>query len=121
MSVKARKYKCPVARPFGVVVGWSRGASNPWGRSIKRIAAASLGAPTKSPLRGVLNANCGSVGAPSPSEKGEGQCLRGRNRIYAPVGLSGVEAVAPRKGPVSQSGEGLQPSQDPTVWRRLGV
>lgn len=41
MGVKARKYKCPAARPLGVVVGWSRGASNPWGRSIKRIAAAS--------------------------------------------------------------------------------
>src|SRR5450755_1555685 len=39
---------------------WSRGASNPWGRSIKRIAAASLPCPTKSPLWGVLNANCGS-------------------------------------------------------------
>jgi hypothetical protein len=41
LGVKARKYKCPAARSLGVVVGWSRGASNPWGRSIKRIAAAS--------------------------------------------------------------------------------
>jgi hypothetical protein len=41
LGVKARKYKCPAARPQGVEVGWSRGASNPWGRSVKRIAAAS--------------------------------------------------------------------------------
>ena len=122
MGVKARKYKCPAARPqLGVEVGWSRGASNPWGRSVKRIAAASLRSPTKSLLRGVLMANCGNLGAPSPSEKGEGQCLRGRNRIQAPAGLPGVKAVAPRKGSMSQSGEGLEPSQDPTVWQGLGV
>ena len=40
--MKARKYKYPAARLFGVEVGWSRGASKPWGRSIKRIAAASV-------------------------------------------------------------------------------
>ena len=121
MGVKARKYKCPAARRSWGRVGWSRGASNPWGRSIKRIAAAPLGCPAKSPLRGVLKANCGNVGAPSPSIEGEGQRLRGRNRTHAPAGLPGVGAVAPRKGSVSQSGEGLQPSQDPTVWQRLGV
>jgi len=41
LGVEARKYKYPAARPFMVEVGWSRGASKPWGRSIKRIAAAS--------------------------------------------------------------------------------
>src|SRR5664279_5183305 len=73
------------------------------------------------PLWGVLMANCGNVGAPSPLEQGEGQCLRGRNRTSAPAGLLGVEALAPRKGSMSQSGEGLGPSQDPTGWQRLGV
>src|ERR1039458_1212743 len=56
-------------------------------------------------------ANGGNVGAPSPLEQGEGQCLRGRNRTYAPAGLLGVEAVAPRKGSMSQSGEGLSPAK----------
>jgi hypothetical protein len=58
LGVKARKYKCRRPDPR-VEVGWSRGASNPWGRSVKRIAAASLWSPTKSLLRGVLMANCG--------------------------------------------------------------
>ena len=61
---------------------------------------------------------CGSA---EPVRTGRRPVSAGKNRTYAPAGLLGVEAVAPRKGSMSQSGEGLEPSQDPTAWQRLGV
>src|ERR1039458_4035821 len=54
---------------------------------------------------------CGSA---EPVRTGRRPVSAGKNRTYAPAGLLGVEAVAPRKGSMSQSGEGLEPSQDPT-------
>ena len=78
--------RCRAARPLGVVVGWSRGASNPGAAASSESLQRRDGRPPRPPL-GVLNANCGNLGAPSPLEQGEGQRLRGRNRTSAPAGL----------------------------------
>src|SRR5439155_574853 len=102
-----------------VEVGWSRGR-------------ATLGAAASSErCSGVMVSTKNShwerskrtveLGARSLSVEGEGQRLRGRNRMYAPAGLSGVWALAPSEGSMSQSGEGLHASQHPTGWQRPGV
>jgi glycosyltransferase involved in cell wall biosynthesis len=62
-----------------------QGREQSLGRSVKRLAAASLRSPTKSPLGGAHGQLWG-LWVPSPSEKGEGQCVQGRNRIQAPAG-----------------------------------
>ena len=59
----------------------------------------------------MVNVNCGKLGAPSPSEKGEGQCLRGRDRTRAPAGLPGVWAVAPRKDRCLKVGKVWSPAK----------
>lgn len=94
----------------------AQGASNPWGRSMKRTLQRRYADPPRAP-HGECSRPAVEMGAPSPSGMGEGQRLRGRNRTRAPAGLPGVGAAAPGEGSVAQSGEGLRPSQDAAAWR----
>ena len=92
-SRESPEVQVPAARPDSGRDRLVQGASNARGRSIKRTLQRRYGVHQELPL-GVLKASV-EMGAPSLSVEGEGQRLRGRNRTYAPAGLSGVWAVAP--------------------------
>jgi hypothetical protein len=117
--VKARTYKSRRPDQFLVEVGWSRGRATLGAAALSERCSVVM-VSTKS-FRWECSKPAVVLGAPSLSVEGEGQRLRGRNRTYAPAGLSGVWAVAPSEGSMLQSGEGLDGSQQPTVWQRPGV
>jgi hypothetical protein len=119
LSRESPDVQVPAARRFLVEVGWSRGRATLGAAALSERCSVVM-VSTKS-FRWECSKPAVVLGAPSLSVEGEGQRLRGRNRTYAPAGLSGVWAVAPSEGSMSQSGEGLDASQHPTVWQRPGV
>ena len=90
---KARKYKSRRPDQILVEVGWSRGRAT-LGAAASSERCSVVMVSTKS-FRWECSKPAVEMGAPSLSVEGEGQRLRGRNRTYAPAGLSGVWAVAP--------------------------
>ena len=108
----------PVA--CGGRVGWLRGASNPRGRSVKRTLQRRYVMPPRAP---VWECSMPAVEFESaePLTTWRRPVPVGKDRMCVPAGLSGAGAAAPREGSMTQSGEGLLPSQDPTVWQRPGV